>query len=186
MREVRAALGILILVGILGALAFKVTEYRTRLTYLPEGFDAWRIVYAEERIHGFGPGGSDTGLVVFAMPEAMQEALARQGIGWLQALAGAGDRGRHGGFATWHSTPAGPAPSWSDPARCGRSATPAGSCPGIAVFLKRYGIRLPIRASVEQLTNRALFSSGAYWSEGHGALVVVIPEARRIVIAYSG
>lgn len=186
MREVRAALGILILVGVLAALAFKVIEYRTRLTYLPEGFGAWRIVYAEERVYGFGPGGNDTGLVVYAMPEAMRESLARQGIGWLQALAASGDRGRHRGFTAWHRTPTGPGPSWADPDRCTRGSAPTGTCPGIAVFLNRYGFGLPIRASVERMANQALFAPGAYWSEGRGALVVVIPETSRIVIAYAG
>lgn len=186
MREVRVALGILVLIGILGALAFKLVEYRTRLGYLPDGFGAWRIVYAEGQVYGFGPGGNETGLVVYRMPPAMEAALAERGISWLNDLSARGDRGWRRGFSTWRTTPTGPETSWSDPALCRPGSAPRGSCPGIAVFLNRYGDGLTLRPEVEEMVNRALFAPGAYWSAGRGGLVVVIPDQDRIVFAHAG
>ncbi len=181
----RIGLGALLLLA-LGLAAVKTAEYRFRLQVLPDGFGAWRIVYAREKVWGFGPGGNESGVVVYAMPRRMSDALDARGLAWLETLAADGDRGRRSRFAHWAPTPVSAEVPWAAPETCRHESAPEGACPGIAVFLNRYGFGLPLRASVEQAVNDALFGPGAYWSTGRGGLLIVIPETRRIVFAYAG
>ena len=39
-----------------------------RLSFVPEAMGVWRVLYAAEESWGFGPGGNETGIIVYAMP----------------------------------------------------------------------------------------------------------------------
>ncbi|WP_158503210.1 hypothetical protein [Shimia thalassica] len=95
---------LMIVLGI-AALAWKGFLYRHHLRFVPEEMGVWRIIYVAEEAWGFGPGGNETGIIVYDMPEATYEALQAGGIKWLQNLSSNSWSGWQGRYDEWHSTP---------------------------------------------------------------------------------
>ncbi|HAN46206.1 MAG TPA: hypothetical protein DCQ32_06595 [Cyanobacteria bacterium UBA8156] len=64
---------ILVLLGVaLGSvLAFQYWEYRARLGLVPPCLQVSRLLYAKEKVWGWGPGGHEAGLLVFALPDSI-------------------------------------------------------------------------------------------------------------------
>jgi len=187
----RALVLLMIVLGI-AALAWKGFLYRHHLRFVPEEMGVWRIIYVAEEAWGFGPGGNETGIIVYDMPEATYDALQAGGIKWLQNLSSNNWSGWQGRYDEWHSTPVPETETWADPARCSTglsdfySITQHPTCPSIAAYMAKYGFWIPLDAEIELLANEAVFSSGAYFSHGRIGMLIVIPEKRRLIYAYNG
>lgn len=168
-------------------------RYSHHLKFVPDDMDVWQRTYVSEKAWGFGPGGNETGIIVYVMPGVVKSQLAEDGIAYLEGLGVNSWDGWQGRYGDWSSTPIDPSTGeWADPERCPTGVSdysmltyPQG-CPSITGYLGRYGFNIPVRDDVERMATEALFLPGAYYAFGRIGLIILIPQENRIVYAYSG
>jgi hypothetical protein len=176
----------------LTAWAWNSHVYRMKLRLVPEGMGASHILYSAEEAWGFGPGGNETGILVFDMPNSTREALESNGISWLENLPPNSWEGRQGRYRNWEPTPIAETFFWTSRENCGSEsryhnlASFGYACPGIFLYMDKYGFIITYDREVDSMVNEALFSDGAYYSYGGGGLLIVIPVQDRIVFVYNG
>jgi len=156
------------------------------LSFVPPAMEVSDILYVAEESWGFGPGGNETGIIVYQMPPLTRERIEREGILWLSSLEGSGDRWR-GRYTMWHQTPysadaAGDFDFWS----LGEMGESCGHAEGIARYMFRYGFCIPFDEDIEALANEALEAPGGFYAFGRIGLLILIPEKNRIIYAYNG
>jgi len=98
-------------------------ERRRRLRHVTDALQVRRIVYANEESWGFGPGGNEAGIVVYALPDRVAENVEAGGLAYLTNLppnVGRRQRDWRGHFTDWKPTPIEPGPHWMPEARSGR------------------------------------------------------------------
>jgi hypothetical protein len=173
-------------------LAWKGFAYRHHLRFVPEAMNVWWVQYVSEEAWGFGPGGNETGIIVYDMPEKVRQELEEKGPTWLEALPRNSWDGWQGGYSDWHSTPIPKTHSWADPAACPPKTSdrylgfyPNG-CPSISGYMGAYGFAISFDRDVEDMVNEALFSPGAYYAFGRIGILILIPAHDRIVYVYNG
>lgn len=176
------------LVGLSGLiwLGYEAILRAHQLSFVPPAMQVTDILYAAEEAWGFGPGGNETGIIVYAMPENTRQRVETDGTDWLNGLAGSGS-GWKGYYHNWHASPydakvPGAFDIWLAKARdetCGHGA-------GIAAYMFRYGFCIPIDHEVEALANRALSEPGNFYAFGRIGMLLVIPAENRIIYAYNG
>jgi hypothetical protein len=174
-------------------LAWKTLIYNHHLRFVPEAMKVWRVRYVAEEAWGFGPGGNETGIIVYDMPEPVRRVLQeKDGLAWLEALPPNSWQGWQGRYEGWHATPIPTSEfAWADPASCPPEASDRhlfiyrNGCPSISGYMGTYGFPIPFDADVEKMVNEALFSPGAYYVFGRIGMLIVIPARERIVYVYN-
>jgi hypothetical protein len=183
-----------ILVLAAASLAWKAFLYRHHLRFVPEAMNVWWVRYVAEEAWGFGPGGNETGIIVYDMPASVHRALGEnEAFAWLEALPPNSWRGWQGRYETWRVTPISTADfAWADPAACPPEASDRhlfiyrNGCPSISGYMGTYGFPIPFDPEVESMVNEALFSPGAYYAFGRIGMLILIPARQRIVYVYNG
>lgn len=165
----------------------QLITWRHHLSFIPDTMGVWRVLYVSEDSWGFGPGGNETGIIVYEMPASVAESLQTEGRSYLQELTREAQRQEgyswHGQYSQWLSTPVVLDSHWPDAeSEIRRSSTSV----GIREYLFRYGFYVDLDKKVEQMVNKALFSPGGYYAYGRIGIIILIPETRRIVYAYAG
>ena len=142
--------------------------HRHHLSLLPPALGVSHVLSAVERSWGAGPGGNETGVIVYRMPDALRQALDGGGLPWLRGLAGSPD---------WHETP------FAADAAPGETCGPG----GLSFYLGRFGHCIDIDPATLALIDPALTTPGGFWATAPGGrLILLIPDRGRIVVAYSG
>jgi hypothetical protein len=158
----------------------KLLERSHHLSFVPEGLSVSTILYTKEQSWGFGPGGNETGLIVYELPDSIAKEIQKVGLGYFTNLPqkkgdSSDSRGR---YETWQSTPILLKGS-------GSGAVTTNSYE-IANFLNRYGFGISIDSQIEQEVNRAISTPGSFYANGRIGILIVIPDIRRVVYAYNG
>jgi len=173
-------------------LAWECFVYHHHLRFVPEAMNVWWVRYVSEESWGFGPGGNESGIIVYDMPDNVREELEDKGLTWLETLPPNSWQGLQGRYFDWHTTPVPTTHSWADPAACPPKASdryitiyPNG-CPSISGYMGAYGFPISFDRDVEKMVNEALFSPGAYYAFGRIGILIVIPARERIVYVYNG
>lgn len=173
-------------------LAWKAVLYRHHLHFVPEEMGVWWVRYVAEKSWGFGPGGNETGIIVYDMPDKVREELTQNGISWLETLPPNSWKDWQGRYRDWKSTPIPDTILWANPKKCPPKNSdryllsyPNG-CPSITGYMGNYGFYISFDREVEQLVNQAMFSPGAYYAFGRIGLLIIIPAQNRIVYVYNG
>ena len=105
--KLRKFLSLLTLLNIfvLGLLfvGFKIWEKQAQLNNVPKAFGVSKIIYKAEESWGFGPGGNETGLIVYELPQSTATRVIEDGVSFLEGTrqsAGFGEDWR-GHYETW-------------------------------------------------------------------------------------
>lgn len=179
MRRVVWVIAFLALIAAVSWYLFKRSHH---LSFVPPAMGVRTILYVEEEAWGFGPGGNETGIIVYEMPATTRERILDEGTDWLSGLAGSGNRW-HGVYRNWHSTP-------FDPNVTGAFDIYAmeicGHGGGIAGYMFRYGFCVPFDTHYESLANEALSSSGSFYAFGRIGMLLLIPSKDLVIYAYNG
>ena len=173
------------LAGLAGAGIQKVSLRRHHLSFVPPALEATEILYVAEEAWGIGPGANETGIIVYAMPEAAAGKIEVGGQAFLEGLEGS--RGWRGRYRDWHATPFDPTVRgafdiWAQKAH-DQSCNHGG---GIAAYMFRYTVCIPFDPKWEALANDALASPGSYYAFGRIGMLMLIPSENRIIYAYNG
>jgi hypothetical protein len=160
-----------------------------RLSFVPEAMGVSHILYAAEQSWGFGPGGNETGIIVYEMPKAVAEQLEARGLAYLQSLPQQPGGDWHGRYDNWRPTPVVRDRRWPKGGTGDRVSVEGGPSwisPGIGDYMFFYGFEIPLDLGVERMVNEAIFTSGGYYAYGRIGMIILIPAAQRIVYAYNG
>jgi hypothetical protein len=150
---------------------FNWAFFRPNLTY-------GRFLRPLPNIGGFGPGGNETGVIVYSLPSAVAEQIADKGLQYFSSP------GRQA-FG-WLATPIETGNlSWSETKRLEGSS--GSQAKRLEDFLNRYGFGIEIPSWISRLANQAIVSPGNFFSYGPGGgVIIVIPAERKVVLAYAG
>ena len=181
LRRARGCLAAALLAVLLGFAGCTGIGYFWRQGHVPHGVRAPIILYAAERNFGFGPGGNETGLIVYRMTDQSARAVAKGGTAYLIAHSLPTDRDDRASYIDWRPTPIIRDDRWSTPEPGEPSAV------SLSAYLNRYGFEIPVKARVAAEVDRLMRSPGAYYAYGGGgSLVIVAPRTKRVVLAYAG
>ncbi len=155
--------------------AWRGLEGRLALTHVPKPLHVTRILYRVENVEGVGPGGNETGLIVYELPIEAARQIEAGGMAFVSQL-NVGERNRPW-YYNWAQTPS---KRWCDAHRKTDWAN-------IQDFLGRWGHPISLRADVLHSINGALNSDQNYFACGKGgSLLILVPRERRVYFAYSG
>lgn len=140
---------------------FKSWEKSRQLSYAPLDLRVSKILYKTEESWGWGPGGNETGIIVYELPEISADKILSDG-----------------GYNHWSSTPLLLDGDGGGPNRTRDHE--------IGHYLNRYGFGIPLDPNVEQEINAALSNPGSYFSSGGVGFILIIPSSRIVVYAYNG
>ncbi len=180
-------IGTISLLCILLIAGFKIWEGQNRLSYVPESLSVSKVLYAKEELGGFGPGGNETGVIVYELPDRVAEQIKKTGINYFTGLPpkAGNDHDWHGRYNKWQQTPIRGNPDWLDKA-VGQNSASTTSTPQLANYLSKYGFGIAINANLERDINTAISKPGSYFAYGRIGVLIVIPDLRRVVYAYDG
>lgn len=153
------------------------------LSFVPEAMNVSNVLYVSEQSWGFGPGGNETGLLVFEIPTSVAEELKDRGIDYLKGLPANTRQGWHGRYTDWHETPLIVDDDWGSASYEGQRYW---TSPGIGDYLNKYGFPVPLDGEWEHLANRALSTPGNFYAYGRIGLIIIVPDELRVIYAYNG
>jgi hypothetical protein len=167
--------------------SFKLLERKHRFSFVPEALGVSNILYANEESWGFGPGGNETGVIAYELPDAVAKEIQRAGVGFFAAMPPkAGDsHDWHGRYEKWQPTPILGDPSWAS-GELDRKNVTVNSPQKIAHYLDKYGFGIPIDSHIEQIVNEAISKPGSFFAYGRIGVLIVIPDMRKVIYVYNG
>lgn len=161
-------------------LAYKAWDYENAISRVPEPLRVARIEYREEQSWGIGPGGNETGFIVYRLTDKSAD--------WAKAKSTNLPDSLLDGTQRWLSTPVADHIDGNDRWHHydkGRPITPHG--PDITEYLGKYGFDIPLDRMRVGEFNQAIRKPGSFYAYGRGGSITVIdPEHRKVYFAYAG
>jgi hypothetical protein len=156
-----------IALSILLSVTFTNMERQHRLSFVPEKLSVSKIVYTKEEIFGFGPGGNETGILAYELPDWIASDIEKIGIEYFVALTPR-QGNNNDSYQKWQKTP-------------------TTDIEKIENHLGRYGFGISIDERIENEINETISKPGSFFANGRsGRILIVNPKARRVFLAYSG
>lgn len=177
MKRFPSVLRNLIIFLIIVVIAYKCVHIQHYLSIPPKEMQISNVIYVEEKSWGFGPGGNETGIIVYEMPDKVYENIKSNDIEYLRSLSSINGVKR---YNSWEPTPIDK--SWHEiPLKDEPSEKPL-----LSNYMNRYGFGIPISSEIEQEINYAIFQSGSFYSYRRTGVIIVAPSIHRIFYIYSG
>lgn len=158
---------------------FNLSEKSRHLRMVPTGLAVSRVVYAREESWGFGPGGNETGVIMFELPLDVAHNIQQQGITFLDQYVSAQVVVRRGSSSqvplNWKATPVHVEGADDD----GNSTLTY----DIGKYLNRHGFGLLIDKDVARSINDALYNYGNFVDDDGHRLVIIMPKDGKLVFA---
>lgn len=146
---------LLLLMPLLLWFGFKVLERQFLLQRLPPELGVHVVLYEESEAWGFGPGGNETGVVLYALPSGVADALAKGDLGVLRQQ----DR--------WEQTPMRRGDDrdryWFEGEGAVRQVGPV-ILPHLESYLNSYGFGIEVDVEVHDVIDRALSEPGNWYA----------------------
>jgi hypothetical protein len=176
--KVSLILGVIVVSG--SVIYYKQFETQHRLSFIPTGLAVEKILYANDQSWGFGPGGNETGVFVYELPDKVAQEIRKDGIGFFTNLVRSKEDANGGrrGYGTWQETPHILDTGTSD------QGVPLPST--ISNYLSTYGFGIPIDSQIENEIDTSLSHSGTFFAYRRRGILIVIPKSRRVIYAYRG
>lgn len=158
-----------------------------RLSFIPAGLWVEKILYANEESWGFGPGGNETGVIVYELPDSVAREIDKVGIDYFATMPPkTGDsHDWHGRYEKWQSTPILSDPNWADPEKDDKTSSTT-TAPEISNYLNKYGFCIAKDPNIEAEIDYAISETESYFAYGRIGVLSVIPKTRIVVYAYNG
>lgn len=170
--------GVVAALGVCAYLVAGLVQEQRRLGLVPAGLGVTQVLHAKQHAWGFGPGGNETGVVVFALPAGVAKEIEAQGMGYL-ANGPAGTSGHGQGQPhAWQPTPV--LLEGSD-----ENTHPVLSYE-LAPYLNRYGFGIDIDATVARQIEATMSKPGGFVAQARTGLLIVAPALQRVFYIHSG
>lgn len=185
-KNPRLWLGIITVICISLFSWYKNYTNQFHLSFIPYGMNVSKILYVKEESWGLGPGGNETGIIEYELPDSVAKKIGQEGLSYFKNLPVKPRKNNFekGYYGEWQSTPISPNSDWGG-ARS--ELIPNRASASINNYLARYGFEVPIDINVTANIDYAISKQGSYfaYTDGGGVLIVV-PETHRVFFAYSG
>jgi hypothetical protein len=180
-----STINLLALFALLPVSAFQLIEQERLLSVVPSSMNVSKVLYASEEISGLGflPGDNETGVIVYEMPDALADALSENAQAHFEALPDDTGRRPQDRHLVWLETPVADDERWPVPSDV---HGPWDGHRRIRDYTDQYVLTAEIEPSVEALANEALSRPGSYYAHTYFGVLILIPESKRIIYAYSG
>ena len=153
-----------IAVALWAALRFMETQHW--LSRLPTRLGVERVLYAETDSWGFGPGGNESGVILYELPSNVSGANPSDLAPELR----------------WETTPLQGHREWFEGE--GASRTKAG--PLLYNYLNRYGFGITVKTEVESEIDHAVSAPGSWYAYTRSGVIVLMPLINRVAYVYAG
>jgi len=152
---------------------FRTYEQTFYLNHIPQEMGVTKILYQKTDSWGFGPGGNETGVVVFELPENSAKTIESAGRDFFNVISKE-DTPRNeyirkcGDWQESHLSDTNT--SWT-----------------LGSFLNQYGFGVTVDQDIENEINLAASTKGSY-STGcaGGAVIIVAPKIKKVFFVYAG
>lgn len=179
--------GIILLIIIFTHFKYKSFEEKFHLSMTPDGLNVSNILYVNEETFGFGPGGNETGLIVYELSDKIAAEVERNGITYFANMPPnkGVDRDFRGQYSEWNRTPMLLDQSLKNSDQ-DKNSSSLHSTQKISNYLNQYGFSLEIDPLIEKQIDDTLSKSGSYFAYGRTGMLIVAPDIRRVFYAYAG
>jgi hypothetical protein len=165
-------------------LFYKAIERKHRLSAVPSELGVKTIIYGEEIIGGFGPGGNETGLIVYKLPDVAADKLSKDGVSYLNGFSYTGKPAySHGTYYKWEETPI--SSRWNWPVQLEQSFERT-KPPLISDYLGTYGFSIYVDPEIERTIDNTISIPGSYFSFGRTGVIIISPKEKIVIYAYAG
>lgn len=172
---------------LLCSVAFKGCAYNHHLGLIPKGMGVWLVTYTLEESWGFGPGGNETGVIAYALPEGTAERIEEGGIPYLATLKPEvmpNSRNRWRGiYEEWKATPMDA--KWVN-GKANLEYVGGQDISGIELYLNQYGFGINVDSDVINEINTAIRNPGSFYAYGRTGIIIVAPKVHKVFFVYSG
>lgn len=107
-RIVKIILVIFMVISVTITIGWQILKRNNHLSFVPSEMNVTSIIYVQERAWGFGPGGNETGFIVYDLPVDVLKKIDDKGIEYLSSFPSARLGKPHGWqrkYREWHNTP---------------------------------------------------------------------------------
>lgn len=155
------------------------------LNFIPQGMAVDKVLYSEEEVFGWGPGGNETGIIVYELPSSVAENIEKKGLAYFSAMPISNNRQDwQGVYRQWDATPMTEADEvWFDLPASDETT----SAPKLDNYLNRYGFDISVEPEIEDTVDEIISLPGSFYAYSRGGgIIIVAPEARRVFYVYAG
>ena len=174
------------IISALAVIGWEAILYNHRLAFIPEELHVWRILFANEEAWGLGPGGNETGFIMYSLPDDIAAKINTDGIAYLSSFPSAHlgkPHGWEGKYPEWHVTPIPPEDKkWFQIPASDETTSVA----KLTNYLDHYGFGISIDPDIEALFEKAITTPGSYYAYGRIGMIVVTPSIKRVFYLYAG
>ena len=170
-------------------LTFQSTQpnlLKHHLSFVPPEMQVSQVIYVEEETWGFGPGGNETGFIMYDLPSDIAQKVGDQGIEYLSSFPSANwgqPSGWQGKYHDWKSTPISlDNKQWFEIPVDNQQT----SNPQLSNYINRYGFGIAVRPDVETIFNEVIAAPGSYYAYGRIGVIVVAPSVQKVFYVYVG
>lgn len=161
---------------LVGVIAWKMFERQHWLSLAPPDLRVTKILYIQTEDWGFGPGGNETGVVLYELPDHVAAQLLGPGAISLEALGNAQD---------WKPTPLHDHREWIEGEGALDQTGPV-PVPRLYNFLNRYGFGISIDPPIMEGIDKAISEPGNFYAYTRTGVLLVMPTQRRVAFVYAG
>jgi hypothetical protein len=149
-----------------------LTAYRA----VPARAGVGRVVYRQEAAFGLGPGGNESGVIVYSVSDKTIEALNRDAFVFLRRLPVSKGCSQ---LSEWHETPL---------AFGNQTGADADDIKTFTDYLNRNGFGIRVPSKIKQMLDQSFVTPGSFYAYGGcgGDLFIFMPKYRRAALVYSG
>ena len=174
----------LLTIAVVGFLV-KSCERRWQMGHVPVAFDISEIIYSKEESWGFGPGGNESGVVGYRLPEEIITTVRRQGLIFVSATNSQINDGPDNYrriYSNWKTTPVEGSSGW----KCESAECQLAGKISVENFLgsSGYGMSLPYHISKE--IDQVMSAPGSYYGKGRVGTLIIAPAFGKAYFVFSG
>jgi hypothetical protein len=146
------------------------------LSAAPAQFHITQILYSQTQSWGIGPGGHETGLVVYELPAAIAQQLSGDAAAVLNTPNSQYD---------WKPTPIRGNSEWTSTAGAPPQSSPE-TAPRLDNYLNQYGFGISIDPQTADAIDKAISTPGNFYSNTRTGMLLLMPAQRRLALMYAG
>jgi hypothetical protein len=162
-------------------LSFKLYEHKFMLEAVPDALNVSSIEYQREKSWGFGPGGNESGVRLYPLPDNVSQSIKARGIKFFQNLPqnkNQQKRDSRGLYSNWAETPVQPNLYWGESKISGNL--------NVLDYICYYGFCIDVKPSVVEEANSIINRPGSFYAYGRIGLIIVSPEKNLVLYFYAG
>jgi len=161
-------------------LQYKSWEEQRYLDIVPYGLNVSKVIYVNEESWGFGPGGNETGIIVYELPDEVAHEIQK-----VETAEFSKNTGGFSDFGSWKQTPILLTDAWQG-SRSGGEPEQNIQFTKIANYLDTYGFSISIDPQIESEIDNAITKAGSYYAYGRIGIIIVMPNNKKVIYAYAG